>query len=387
MSSIKWPIFSDKMITNVSEVLKSGKVNQWTGTKVTTFEKLFAEYFGVKHAIANANGTTAIELCLIALNLNKGDEVIVTPRTFIASASSVVVCGGIPVFCDVDLNSQNITLEGIKAKITDKTKGVILVHLAGWPADLEEICSYCKERGLWVIEDCAQSHGAKYNGKYAGTYGDMAAWSFCQDKIITTGGEGGMITTDNTELFKKAWSHKDHGKGYDTVFNTQHPPGFRWLHDNIGTNWRLTEMQASLGIDALEELDKWIKHRQLIAKLYTDNLKNIPGVRVTIPTDNIEHAYYKYYFFIRPEFFVDDGRNKIIKDLTDSSVAAFVGSCGEVYLEKALKYLNVETLANSKFLSETAIMLLCDPTISVDKADNDIKIVIKTLSKYYKNVL
>jgi hypothetical protein len=239
--------------------------------------------------------------------------------------------------------------------------------------------------GLWVIEDCAQSHGAKYNGKYAGTYGDMAAWSFCQDKIITTGGEGGMVTTDNLELFKKAWSHKDHGKGYDTVFNKQHPPGFRWVHDNIGTNWRLTEMQASLGIDALEELEGWLKHRSLIAKLYNDNLKDIKGVRLTIPPENVKHAYYKYYFYIIPDVFIENGRDLIIKELNEVGVSAFVGSCGEVYLEKALKYLNVEPMENSKFLSETSVMLLCDPTITVDRASKDIKCIKETLVKYYKN--
>lgn len=383
---VKWPIFSDKMIQNVSDVLRSGKVNQWTGTKVKEFEKAFSEYFGVKYAIANANGTVAIEMCLIALGLEKGDEVIVTPRTFIASVSSIVIRGGIPIFADVDLNSQNITLETIKSKVTPKTKGIILVHLAGWPCDLEEICKYCKNIGIWVIEDCAQSHGAKYNDKYAGTYGDMAAWSFCQDKIITTGGEGGMVTTDNMDLYKKAWSYKDHGKGYDTVFNTEHPPGFRWLHDTIGTNWRLTEMQASLGVDGLGELSKWLSHRQTISTIYNNNLAMVPGVRITIPGTNIQHAYYKYYFYIIPELFISgiSVKDQLIKELIELGVQAFHGSCGEVYLEKAFAYLDVEWLPNTRYLTETTIMLLCDPTISCEKAYSDITIVIDCIKKYLK---
>lgn len=366
--SKSWPQMSDKMIKSVSEVLTSGKLNQWNNDAVKEFEKKFAKHMGSNYAIAVFNGTVALELCVKTLGLKEGDEVIVTPRTFLASASCCAWYGIKPVFVDVDINSQNITLETIKTAITSKTKAVILVHLAGWPCDLEEICNYCREKAIYIIEDCAQAHGAKYNGKSVGTWGDINAWSFCQDKIITTGGEGGMVTTNCPHLYKLAWSLKDHGKGYDTVFNKTHPPGFRWLHENIGTNWRMMPIQAVIGIHALDELESWINHRREIVGIYNNTLKDVDGVRLTIPSDNIYHSYYKYYFFIEPSKF-KISRNEIIKLIENAGVFAQVGSCGEIYKEKALTQFAPKTdLPVSKRLFETAFLLLCDPTISEDVA-------------------
>jgi len=379
-----WPQLTEKMISRVIDILKSGKLNQWTNTIVKEFEDKFSRYFGSNYSVAVFNGTVALELCLKTLNLKEGDEIIVTSRTYIASASCAVWYGIKPVFVDVDINSQNITLETIKQGITKKTKAIILVHLAGWPCDLEEICNYCKENNIWVIEDCAQAHGAKYNDKYVGTWGDINAWSFCQDKIITTGGEGGMITTNNFELYKRAWSIKDHGKDYDMVFNKVHDNSFRWLHEEIGTNWRMLPIQAVIGIEALDELQEWVNHRRKICSIYNENLKDLECIRLTIPSENIYHCYYKYYFFIKPEKF-KISRNKIIEEINNNDIFCQIGSCGEIYKEKSLeKYRPDNDLYNSKKLFETSILLKCDPTITEEYAINSI-LIIKNILQNFSN--
>ncbi len=378
MNNCEWPLMNDKMINSVIDVLKSGKLNQWNNSIVNDFEKKFANFFGCNYAVAVFNGTVALELCIKTLGLIEGDEVIVTPRTFIASASCCAWYGIKPIFVDVNEDSQNITLETIKKDITEKTKAVILVHLAGWPCNLEEICNYCREKGIFIIEDCAQAHGAKYKGKSVGTWGDINAWSFCQDKIITTGGEGGMVTTNCPFLYKKAWSLKDHGKGYDTVLNINHQIGFKWLHENIGTNWRMLPIQAAIGIHALDELDNWVQHRIKIAKIYNDNLANIDGIRLTLPSEDIYHSYYKYYFFIKPEKF-KISRDEILKLINNEGVFCMIGSCGEIYKEKALeKNRPNKDLDVSKKLFETSILLKCDPCISENYA-NECIVKIKNI--------
>lgn len=371
--SVKWPQMSQKMIDSVSNVLESGKLNQWNNPAVKDFEEKFAKHIGSNYAVAVFNGSVSLELCVRTLGLKEGDEVIVTSRTFLASATCVAWYGIKPIFVDVDEESQNITLETIQSAITSNTKAVILVHLAGWPCDVKEICDYCREKNIYVIEDCAQAHGAKYNGRHVGTWGDINAWSFCQDKIITTGGEGGMVTMNCPYLYKLAWSLKDHGKGYDTVFNTEHPPGFRWLHENIGTNWRMLPIQAVIGSHALDELENWTTHRTKIASIYNTTLKDINGVRLTLPPSHITHAYYKYYFFIEPSKF-KISRDEIIKLIENVGVFAQAGSCGEIYKEKSLKQFAPEIdLAVAKRLFETAILLLCDPTISENVAIENVK--------------
>ena len=381
---IMWPKINDKMIEKVSSVLKSGKLNQWNNNAVKDFEKKFADYIECNYAIAVFNGTVALELCLKTLEIKEGDEVIVTPRTFIASASCCAWYGIKPIFVDVDINSQNITLETIKEAITEKTKAVILVHLAGWPCELEKIVKFCREKAIYVIEDCAQAHGAKYNDKSVGTLGDINAWSFCQDKIITTGGEGGMVTTNCQHLFKKAWSLKDHGKDYDTVFHKKHPKGFRWLHKNIGTNWRMMPIQAVIGIEALNLLDDWVRHRRMIAGIYNENLKDISGVRLTLPPENIYHSYYKYYFFIKPENF-SISRDKIIEKINDKNIFCQVGSCSEIYKEIALQdFKPSKTLINTKKLFDTALLLKCDPTVTKENALKNIKDIKSILKVFVK---
>jgi len=280
-----WPYFERDEINAVVAVLKSGKVNYWTGDEGRLFEKEFAAFAGCNHAVALANGTVALELALYALGIGPGDEVIVTSRTFIASASCVIMRGATPVMADIDPVSQNITAETIKAAITPKTKAIIAVHLAGWPCDMDPILKLAKKHSLKVIEDCAQAHGATYKGRPVGSMGDAGAFSFCQDKIMTTGGEGGMLTTNDEEVWRKAWEYKDHGKGYDAVYNRRHSPGFRWLHESFGTNLRMTEMQSTLGRTALAKLPTWVATRRRHAGILNSRLSQLEALRTTIPPE------------------------------------------------------------------------------------------------------
>jgi len=362
-----WPFFEQDEIDAAMAPLKSGKVNYWTGSEGREFEKEFADFTGCRHAIALANGTVALELALYALGIGPGDEVITTARTFIASASCIVMRCATPVIADVDPVSQNITAETVRAKITPKTKAVIAVHLAGWPCDMDSITELAKAHGLKVIEDCAQCHGATYKGRPVGSLGDVAAFSFCQDKIMTTGGEGGMLTTNDESLWKKAWEFKDHGKSYDAVYNRQHPPGFRWLHESFGTNWRLTEMQSAIGRVQLRKLPEWTNTRKRHASILSDAFAQIPALRVTVPPEGIGHAYYKYYAFLKPELCREGwNRDRIMNAVVAEGIPCFSGSCSEIYLEKAFSSGSIctqERLPTAWELGETSLMFLVHPTL------------------------
>jgi dTDP-4-amino-4,6-dideoxygalactose transaminase len=375
----KWPQFAEDEIKAVENVLRSGKVNYWTGGECNAFEKEFAEYIGAKHAICLSNGTVSIELALIACGVKSGDEVITTPRTFIASASAIVAVGGVPILADVDLKSQNITAESIKEKITAKTKAILPVHIAGWPCEMDKIMALADENDLFVIEDCAQAHGAEYKGKKVGSWGHFGSFSFCQDKIMTTGGEGGLLTCNDEALYKKAWSHKDHGKGYDTVFNTEHPPGFRWLHETFGTNMRMTQMQAAIGRKQLNKLPKWLESRNKHANVLSQEFEKISAIRVEKPNSQVKHAWYKYYAFVRTEKLKEDwSRKKIIAEIKNQGVVCFEGGCSEIYLEKAFcnsPYALQDRLKNAKELGETDMMFLVHPTLSDDDILKTVKVV------------
>jgi len=362
-----WPVFSEYEISAVSRVLASGKVNYWTGDEGRCFEKEFAAYTQSQYAIALANGTVAIDLALHALDIGVGDEVIVTPRTFLASASSIVNAGAIPVFADVDPNSQNITAETISKVLTNRTKAIICVHLAGWPCDMDPIMDLAVQKNLFVIEDCAQAHGAKYKGRSVGSIGHINAWSFCQDKIMTTGGEGGMVTTNNESLWKKMWAYKDHGKSWDAVYNRQHAPGFRWLHESFGTNFRLTEMQSAIGRYQITQMKDWTEKRNQNAKMLEKVLTEFDCIRIVKPADNIVHAYYKYYAFVKPKNLKSDwDRDRIVNAINKLGVPCFQGSCSEIYLEKAFDntgFRPKQRLSIAKELGETSLMFLIHPTL------------------------
>ncbi|WP_136526680.1 DegT/DnrJ/EryC1/StrS family aminotransferase [Geomonas ferrireducens] len=377
-----WPSFTHEEADIVSNVLLSNKVNYWTGGEGRLFEQEFAAHCNTGYAVALANGTVALELALHALGIGPGDEVITTSRTFIASASCIVMRGATPVLADVDQVTQNITAETIRPHITPQTKAIICVHLAGWPCDMDPILELAREHGLKVIEDCAQCHGATYKGRPVGSLGDVAAFSFCQDKIMTTGGEGGMLTTNVEEIWRRAWEFKDHGKSYDAVYNRQHPPGFRWLHESFGTNWRLTEMQSAIGRIQLGKLPEWTLVRRRNAEILTKGFSNLPGLRVTVPPSEIGHAYYKYYVFVEPERLAEGwDRDKIMNAVTAEGIPCFSGSCSEIYLEKAFDGLRPATrFPLAKELGETSLMFLVHPTLTEQEMMDTVAAVAKVMA-------
>lgn len=384
-SSTAWPHFAEDEVEAVARVLRSGKVNYWTGDEGRLFEREYADYVGTRHAIALANGTVALELALHAFGIGEGDEVIVTSRTFIASASCAVIRGATPIFADVDANSQNITVDTIRQVMTSRTKAIIAVHLAGWPCEMDKIMALADEYGIKVIEDCAQAHGATYQGRQVGSWGHAAAFSFCQDKIITTGGEGGMLVTNDETAWKKAWAYKDHGKSYDAVYSRQHPPGFRWLHESIGTNWRMTEMQSAIGRIQLRKLAGWVAQRQRNAAVLTENFSRIPGLRVTSPSADIGHAYYKYYVFVEPEALRSGWtRDRIMDAVNAEGVPCFSGSCSEIYLEKAFEGLAsrpAPRLSTARQLGETSLMFQVHPTLEASDMERVAAVVVRVMQE------
>ncbi|PTQ90033.1 DegT/DnrJ/EryC1/StrS family aminotransferase [Agitococcus lubricus] len=368
VSNKSWPYYAPDEVEAVTEVLLSGKVNYWTGQVSRQFEQAYADYLGVKHTIAVGNGTLALDLAWVALDIGEGDEVIVTSRTFLASVSSIVLAGAKPVFADVDLDSQNITVDTIKAVITPKTKAIVCVHLAGWPCDMPAIMAFAREHNLYVIEDCAQAHGAQINGQAIGSFGDIAAFSFCQDKIMSTGGEGGLVATNNSDWWQTMWSYKDHGKNYDTVYHKQHPAGFRWLHESFGTNWRITEMQSAIGLKQLAKLDDWIKQRRANTQALYSQLADLAALRIPTVPEHIYHACYKAYVFVRPEQLKADwSRDRIMHAVNTAGAVCLSGSCSEVYLEKAFDGTDLrptQRLVNAQQLGDTSLMFLVHPTLN-----------------------
>lgn len=363
-----WPSFSEEEADAVKQVLLSNQVNYWTGTECREFEKEFAQWVGVEYAVALANGTVALDVALKALHIGAGDEVIVTSRTFIASASCIVNAGATPVFADVDESSQNITVETIRRVLSSRTKAIICVHLAGWPCDMDPIMALAKKHDLYVIEDCAQAHGACYKGRSVGTLGHIGAWSFCQDKIMTTGGEGGMVTTNDPELWVKMWSYKDHGKSWDAVYNRKFIKEFNWLHEDFGTNWRMIEMQAVIGRIQLKRLSYWHEQRLFNAKKIWAAASRIPGLRVPVVPNDIEHAAYKCYVFIVLEALNPDwDRDRILQAIRAQGVPCYSGACSEVYLEKAFEntgWQPAERLPVARRLGETSVMFLVHPSLT-----------------------
>ena len=380
-----WPSFSTEEAEAVKNVLLSNKVNYWTGQECRLFEQEFAQYVGTKHAVALGNGTLALDVALKALGVGTGDDVIVTSRTFLASVSCIITAGANPVFADVDLNSQNITAQSIAAVLTPNTKAIIVVHLAGMPAEMDDIMALAQEHGLYVIEDCAQAHGARYKNKAVGSIGHVGAWSFCQDKIMTTGGEGGMVTTNDSTLWEKMWSYKDHGKSYDAVYNRQHPAGFRWLHEHFGTNWRMMEMQAVLGRIQLQYMPQWTQKRQEHANALSTLLSQFKCIRLVDVPDYIDHAQYKYYVFIKSEFLNSDwSRDRIAAEISATGYPCMQGSCSEVYLEKAFDntpWRPEQRLPNAVELGETSLMFLTHPTITTDEMAEYLSTIESVLTK------
>ncbi|MGE6326349.1 DegT/DnrJ/EryC1/StrS family aminotransferase [Psychrobacter sp. NPDC078370] len=382
-----WPKFTQHEADAVSRVLLSNKVNYWTGEECRQFEREFADWVGSKYAIALGNGTLALDVALQALDIGAGDEVIVTPRTFIASISSIVNAGATPIFADVDEATGNITAETITAVLSDKTKGIVCVHLAGWPCDMDSIIALADEHDLYVIEDCAQAHGARYKGRSVGSIGHVGAWSFCQDKIMTTGGEGGMVTTDSELLWRKMWAYKDHGKSYAAVYETEQSPGYNWLHESFGTNWRMTEMQGVLGRIQLEKMSEWTARRTVNAQAILESCSKweskgylcVPRLEHLAQFSNANHAYYKLYVYVQSDNLPTGWtRDRIIEAINNQGVPCFSGSASEVYLEKAFDNTGLRPsvrLPMAKQLGESSLMFLVHPTLTAAEIELTIQAI------------
>lgn len=398
-----WPAFSEEEAEAVSRVLLSNRVNYWTGEECRAFEAEFAAWCGASHAVSLFNGTVALEAALHAVGVGPGDEVVVTPRSFMASASCVVSVGAVPVFADVDRESGNLTAETVRAALTPRTRAVVCVHLGGWPCDMDPILEVAAEHGLMVIEDCAQAHGAEYQGRSVGSKGHVAAWSFCQDKIITTGGEGGMVTTNDSALWRRMWAMKDHGKTWEAVYERSHPPGFRWLHEVFGTNWRMTEMQAAIGRIQLRRMPEWHARRSEHAAMLTRALEPLAGPAgpIRIPLlrcggcarggercGRCRHAWYKYYTYVRPENLAPGWtRDRVVAEVLQRGVPCYQGSCSEVYLEKAFEgtgWRPTERLPVARHLGETSLMFLVHPTLRQEDLALTIDVVVEVLAAAWK---
>ena len=388
----------------MQRVLLSNRVNYWTGNECREFEKEFAAWCGVPHAVALANGTLALDVALKALGIGPGDEVVVTPRTFIASVSCVVNAGAVPVFADVEPDSGNISARTIAAVVTPRTKAVICVHLAGWPCDMDPIMALAEHQGIKVIEDCAQAHGARYKDRSVGSIGHVGAWSFCQDKIMTTGGEGGMVTTHDEALWRAMWSYKDHGKSYEAVYERQHPSGFRWLHESFGTNWRMLEMQAVIGRIQLQRMSDWTAKRQAHANTLAAALQPFTGEGGVVGLPQFDcasctespgcacddksgcvHAQYKFYAYVRSENLATGwSRDRIIETINAGGVPCYQGSCSEVYLEKAFDgtgWRPAKRLPVAQQLGESSLMWLVHPTLTVDNMQQTVDVVSRVLKE------
>jgi dTDP-4-amino-4,6-dideoxygalactose transaminase len=387
-----WPSFSEEEAEAVTSVLRSNRVNYWTGQEGRQFEREFAAWSRTDYAIALANGTLALDLALQGLGIGSAyggkptDEVVVTPRTFIASISCVVNAGARPVFADVNRNSGLITSETIESVLTENTRAIIPVHLAGWPCDMDAIMRLAKDRNLKVIEDCAQAHGASFHGQPVGSMGDVGAWSFCQDKIMTTGGEGGMVTCNDQDLWSRMWSYKDHGKSWDAVYNREHPPGFRWVVESFGTNWRMLEIQAAIGRIQLRRMPEWTARRTAIAMRLAEVLADFPSsVRVPLPGEGFTHAYYRLYAYVRPEGLKSGWtRDRIVETCSNLGGLLYQGSCSEAYLEKAFDatgWRPKERLPAARELGETSLMFLTHPTITDEELDRYVAAISETFAQ------
>ena len=384
-----WPHYAEDEIEAVTKVLRSGKVNYWTGQEGRHFEEEYAAAVGCGYAVALANGTNALELALVALQIPPGSEVITTPRTFIASASCIVMRGCSPVFADVDPDSGNITAETIAQVITAKTRAIIVVHLAGWPCDMDPIMALAEQHRLMVIEDCAQANGATYKGRAVGSIGHIGCFSFCQDKIITTGGEGGMLMTNDERFWRRAWEYKDHGKSLSAVYHREHPAGFRWLHESFGTNWRMTEMQAAIGRIQLRKLADWTNARRQNMTTILDALQNLPAIKVPEIRSDFGHAAYKAYAYVRPEQLGEGwDRDRIMTEICGQGFPCYSGSCSEIYREKAFIDINLgrhESLPTAKQLGETSLMFLVHPGLTLQHLERGGLVTKEIISRATKS--
>ena len=338
-AELRWPQHEPDEIAAVVRLLETGRVNSMMhGEQTRQFEAEFAAFCGMPHGIAVSNGTVALELALRALGVGPGDEVIVPCRSFFATAACVVAVGATPVFADIDPISNGMDPASARRMVTPRTAAILCVHVGGWPCDMTALRALADEKNLWLIEDCAQAHGASLNGQMAGSLGDAAAFSFCTDKIMSTGGEGGMLLLRNEAHWKRAWAYKDHGKNPDKFFSPPTESGFRYLHDSFGTNWRMTEMQAAIGRRQLAKLPGWIAKRRRNADALARLLADETGVEVPAIPDHVGHAFYRLYVMIDPARLGGAGTTAAVIDrMCRMGMPVGSGSCADMSQEAAFE--------------------------------------------------
>lgn len=373
-----YPKYSKEEILAVSNVLKSGKVSSWSGNLCKKFEQKFSKYHDLKYGVAVSNGSVALEIALKALDLPKKSEIIVTPRSFVISASCVLNLGYKAVFADVD-DLGNLSAKSVIKKINNNTKAIILVHIDGNPIEMDEYKKIIKNKNIKIIEDCSQSHGAIYKNKKVGSFGDISIWSFCNDKIISTGGEGGMICTNNVKYYKKCWSIKDHGKNFKLNIKNSYSSSFKWTHDYKGSNYRLTELQAAIGIIQLKNLNNQLKKRRHIVNYLINNLIYFKNsklisyfnnrcngciIKKTKCLNKCRHSYYRFNIILNRKYI--SKRNKIIRKLLKKKIIVGVGSCPTIYKEKVFtKNQKIKYIAkNAEELGKKIISFKIDPNLS-----------------------
>jgi len=382
----RWPQYEQDEIDAVVRVLASGRVNSLVhGDECRAFEQEFADYCGMPHAVSLANGTLALELAFRALDIGEGDEVIVPARSFFASASAVVAAGAVPVFADIDLESHTIEPAAVKSLITERTRAILCVHLAGWSCDMDALCTIADAHGLALVEDCAQAHGAAIGGRKVGSFGDAAAFSFCTDKIMSTGGEGGMLLLRDVAHWRRAWAYKDHGKNVSLLSTPSSGHDFRYVHESYGTNWRLTEMQAAIGRVQLRKLPAWLRQRCSNADLLRRRLGGHPLIHLPKVPEGVEHAYYKFYLMLNLDGFASGAdRSDIIAELVSNGIAAGSGSCPDMSRELAVRnsaHPNTRLLPVAAEVGERSLMLPVDHLLGEGAMNFMADILLKALDR------
>ena len=369
-----WPQHEADEVEAVRKVLEAGRTNALVhGEHNRAFEAEFADFVGVPFAIAVSNGTVSIELALRALGVGPGDEVIVPARSFFATTSAVVAVGAQPVFADVAVDTQNIDPDSVQRLIGTNTRAIICVHLAGLPCDMTRLCEIASANDIFLIEDCAQAHGATWNGRPVGSFGDAGSFSFCTDKIMSTGGEGGMVTLRDEQVWRKAWAYKDHGKDPIELRAPSHsaPGEFRYLHSGFGSNFRMTEMQAVIGRVQLTKLNAWVSRRRENAQaLFAQACKSPAILPMRLP-NAAAHSYYKAYLRLDlDQLLPGSSRADIIGALMDEGIACGSGSCPDMSREAAFKYLAVmrdANLPNARQLEKETLMFQVDHTLTPEQ--------------------
>ncbi len=383
-----WPHYSNRIANLVKKTILSGKVNYWTGNLCEKFENKFSKFIDVKYCCSISNASVGLEIALNALDIKKNDEVIVPSRTYITSASAILRVNAKPIFADIEKNSLNIDINSIKKNINRNTKAIICVHLAGYPCDMENILKIAKKNNLKVIEDCSQAHGAMIKNRSVGSFGDISVWSFCNDKIISTGGEGGMIACNNKTIYKKIWSIKDCGRSYDKIRKKTTKVGYRWLYDSIGTNFRMTEMQAAIGILQLKELKSYLKKRNRNANILRNALKKINFIDFQNVDKKLYHAYYRFTILVnKTKIKKGNSRDTILKQLINNKIPATVGVCPELYKEKVFHKFR-KKYTDKYYAKEVGKNIICfsvDPSIS-EKNMQSISNKIKRIMKNCENL-